>query len=386
MDYRVLKIWPFWPKGMKYHDQYLAETMKEDGVSTVFAYPDFIEPSYQGFIVGDEGGQVADHRFIGLKYFSLFGKPVPYEVFWFAEEIRKIQPDVIHIFGISNFTTLFALISARFADFDGKILFNDHSDPNERKPGFMAVMYRLLFRMIYNVFIRNKFDIIVPDDSARDELVSRYGMSIAKKVKIFPLGYDSNVFNYRPDLRKNGLPLVIGFAGKIFPAKRLELLIEILSEFPKNSIVLNIAGLNAGLPSDYQASLIRFAESRGVVNVFFQKFIPSPSQLALFYSAIDVAVFPGSISITTFEANGCGCPVVVFESIDGLKNRVSHNRGKLFRTRDQLVTVLGGYLEAKANSQIDHAAIAFDSRQYSWQRLKNFYYREYDFQIESTNA
>lgn len=386
MEYRVLKIWPFWPKGMKYHDQYLAETMKEDGVSTVFAYPDFSEPNYLGFVAGDGGGQATEYRSIGLKYFSLFGKPVPYEVFWFAEEIRKIQPDVIHIFGISNFTTLFALISARVSAFDGKILFNDHSDPNERRPGFMAAVYRMLFRMIYKVFVRNRFDIIVPDDSARDELVRRYGKGIAKKVKIFPLGYDSNVFNYRPDLRKRGLPLVIGFAGKIFPAKRLELLIEVVSEFPKDSIVLNIAGLNAGSPSDYQASLMRLAESSGVVNVQFQKFIPSASQLALFYSAIDVAVFPGSISITTFEANGCGCPVVVFESIDGLENRVSHNRGKLFRTRDQLVAVLGDYLQAKANSQIDHEAIAFDSRQYSWQRLKNIYYREYDFQIEGMDA
>lgn len=381
-----MKIWPFWPKGIKYHDQYLAETMIEDGVSTIFAYPDFNEPNYQGFVGNDRSAQDAGYRSIHLNFFTLFGKPVPYNIFRFAREIDKIKPNVIHIFGISNFTSLFALFSAKISSFNGKILFNDHSDPNERKLGIVPEVYRQLFRIAYHLFIRNRYCVIVPDDSARDELIRRYGKGIAEKIKIFPLGYDSDVFNFKPTVRKEGLPLSIGFAGKIFPPKRLELLIDVVREFPKNSIIVNIAGLNFGPPSEYQKSLMDLVDSIGADNIRFHKFIPTPDKLADFYSSIDVAVFPGSISITTFEANGCGCPVVVYESINGLHNRVSYNRGRLFRTREELVAILDEYLHAKTRATISYSSIAADSRRYSWQRLKFLYYQEYEFQIRGEDA
>jgi glycosyltransferase involved in cell wall biosynthesis len=381
----VLKIWPFWPKGIKYHDQYLAEAMVEDGVSTFFAYPNIEDPNYQQFVASDERLDDFSASSLHLKFITLFGKAVPYNFLWFARQIVKINPGVIHIFGISNFTTFFVLLAAKIAAFNGKFVINDHSDPNERKNGPLAVVYRFIFRCGYHLFIRNRFTVIVPDDSAREELVFRYGKGIAKKIKIFPLGYDSNIFYYKPGTRTASLPLIIGFAGKIFPQKRLDLLIDVVRQFPKDSIIVNIAGLNSAAPTEYQQSLINLA-NKTCDNIHFFRFIPSPKLLAQFYSSVDIAVYPGSISITTFEANGCGCPVVVYESVKGLSNRVSHNRGELFQTREQLVEILGAYVQRKADCSIDFSSIAMESKRYSWQRLKYLYYQEYDFSEELSDA
>lgn len=381
MRLKILKVWPFWPKGMKYHDQYLADVMSADSVSTVFAFPDFNEPSYQGFVGEDNAG--IGYCNISLRYFSVFGKPVPYDFIGFAREIDRLRPDVIHIFGISNFTSLFALVAAWLTGYKGKILFNDHSDPNERRLGVVPSVYRIFFKFVYLFFIRNKFTVITPDNSACDELIRRYGRAISKKLKVFPLGYDSSVFNYKPGLRDKSGVLVIGFAGKIFPPKQLELLINVVGSLPKDSVFVRVVGLNAEKPSPYQASLIKLAEDIAPGRFDFQKFIPTPEELSVFYSSIDLAVYPGSISITTFEANGCGCPVVVYESIDGLDNRVSDGRGKLFSTRQELFLILQEYINVKKTAGIDHFSIAEKSKLYSWQKIKYMYYREYGFELEA---
>jgi len=384
MKYRVLKVWPFWIYGIKYHDQYLAEFMESDDISTIFACPDYTEKSYIDFTEKKRNDTVNSYEMLFLRYINIMGKPFPYQIFKFAKQVKIINPDVIHVFGISNFTSIFTLISAKLISYKGKIVFNDHSDPNERKKGFIANIYYLIFRIFYYLLIKNRYTIIVPDLSASEEMVRRYGKSIKKLIKIFPLGYDDRVFCFRNTFsasRTVGLPLILGFAGKIFPAKRLELLIDVVKKYTSDAIELHIAGLNIDSPSEYQETLLEYIVKSGCKNIYTYKFISNPERLAQFYSKIDVAVYPGSISITTFEANGCGCPIILYESLKGLENRVSDLRGMLFKTQLQLSECIDYYLNKKQISCIDHKAIAQESKTYSWSNIKKMYYNEYGFDI-----
>jgi glycosyltransferase involved in cell wall biosynthesis len=383
--YVVLRVWPFWIDGIKYHDQHLAEFMEVDGVSTVFACPDYATPDYSSFAKSKkiERGK-SNYRMLFLRYFTLFGKPFPYQIIKFKRQIKSLSPDVIHIFGISNFTSIFALVAARLASFKGKILFNDHSDPNERRSGFLAGAYYLLFFIIYRLLIRNRYTVIVPDIAARNELIRRYGPGIGNVIKLISLGYDDEVFYSRDAVRGADLPLVIGFAGRIVPEKKLELLINSVLQFNAGDIDLYIAGLNVASPSKYQSSLINYIQSTGRDNIKIRKFITSPGELASFYSMLDVAIFPGSISITTFEANGCGCPIILYRSVDGLEHRVSNLRGRLFETPQQLIEYINYFLELKRVAKIDHSGVEIESRDYSWSRLKRKYYNEYGFILSSS--
>jgi len=381
--YLIMRVWPFWIDGIKYHDQYLAEFMEDDGVSTVFACPNYRTSNYLSFAKSKENSKFKNnYNLLFLKHFSFLGKPLPFQLVKFSRQIRSLNPDVIHIFGISNFTSIFALIAARLAFFKGKIIFNDHSDPNERKNGFVANLYYLLFLIVYRLLIRDKYSVIVPDISARNELMRRYGASIKNVIKIISLGYDDRKFYSRDKMRKTELPLIVGFAGKIFPEKRLEILVNAILKFNVCDVELRIAGLNLNSPSKYQSSLVKLIESTGRNNITISKFITSPEELALFYSSLDVAIFPGSISITTFEANGCGCPIILYKSYDGLEHRVSSLRGRLFGTPQQLECHINEYIELKRKLEIDHVGIEIESKKFGWSRLKADYYKEYAFNFE----
>ncbi len=377
---KILKVWPFWIEGIKYHDQYLADEMQKDNIKTIFACPNTASNSYSNFSHFNNRKKSIEYSYemFFLKHFSFLGKPFTYEVFKFSKFIKSYNPDIIHIFGISNFTTIITFLSVFFSNFKGKILINDHSDPNERKTSLKAKIYYLFFNLYYKLFIKKNIKIIVPDKSSKNELIFRYGDSIEKNIEIIPLGYDDNIFKVKKRNSKN-LPLKIGFAGKINPLKKIDLLINAVEIFDKKEIQLDIAGINLENKSDYQEKLIEYVNDNKMTNITFKKFFTSSIELSNFYCSLDLAIFPGSISITTFEANGCGCPVIIFNSYPGLEHRVSDGRGKLFNTKNELIDYIKYYLDIKKNNSINHEKISKKSNKYSWKVIKELYYDLYNF-------
>lgn len=378
----ILKIWPFWIEGIKYHDQYLSEFMGEDKIRTIFACPYQADKYYTNFTDKYNSKTKSLYELFLFKYFRFFGKPVPYNILAFANFIKKNEPDVIHIFGISNFTSIFTLLSTFLVSYNGQIVFSDHSDPNERKSGFLANFYYYFFKLFYNILIRNQYKIIVPDLASKNEVIKRYGQKSSSQIQIISLGYDDRVFNYKGNRCANKIPLVIGFAGKIIPPKKIELIFKVLDFFDNSEIKVIIAGLNKNELSDYQKTLVQHIDEYKLTNVSFKPFISTPEELAAFYSSLDIAIFPGSISITTFEANGCGCPIILFNSYEGLEHRVSNLRGRLFNNLVELKETLNYYLDLKKKTGIQHSEIELESKQFSWRVIKDEYYVVYGYKAK----
>jgi len=265
------------------------------------------------------------------------------------------------------------------ARYKNKVVFNDHSDPNERKSGFIPWCYYKFFYFFYQLFLKNRYTIVVPDSSTVSELIARYGKSIDASITECPLGYNSSIFNENNNNRIKDRPLIIGFAGKINPKKNLEKLISASLKFEESEIEICLVGFSKGEPSAYQKSLLEYIGSLGRKNIKTSSFLSDPTELSKFYSSIDVAVFPGAISITTLEASGCGTPVLIYESYPGLNTRVDNGRGYLFTQQEELVGLIKHYLIMKKNSGIDHASISKNSCHYSWSELKKLYYHIYGF-------
>ena len=112
------------------------------------------------------------------------------------------------------------------------------------------------------------------------------------------------------------------------------------------------------------------------LNVEFLPFLNS-EELAAFYNHIDVAVYPGSISITTIEANACGTPILLNNSIQGLEDRVADGRGFLFTTEEELRDKIEFYWMQKRTAQINHPAIANYTSKYSWRKISQEYLNLY---------
>ena len=116
-------------------------------------------------------------------------------------------------------------------------------------------------------------------------------------------------------------------------------------------------------------------------NIKVYDFLNETSELANFYGKMDLAIFPGSISITTFEANGTGCPIILYESLPGLQHRVSNGRGHLFLKTNSLQKLIKNYVELKKEN-IKHDEIHSSSMEFSWRNIKLKYYKLYEWDIK----
>ena len=377
---KILKVWSFWQEDIKYHDHYLAEAMLPLGVETTFLAPDKVEKSLWPFLKQvrfDPGERLLDfYRVIRLRSVDFFGKFIVTDLPT-AVRVTNRNYDVIHIFGISNMITFLILTILLLKRKRPVIVVSDHSHPDDKKTSLAARLYYLIFKLLFKIYAPMIERLIVPNLPSLRYLKERYSITDESIFKIIPLGFHGGIF--RHDIRKKNTSseLVIGFAGKIYPEKCIEKLIRALVAFGPDEVRLVIAGINIKSPSDYQRRLIDLVASLKLPNVEFRKFIDSPVDLAEYYNYIDVAVFPGSLSITTLEASGCGTPVILFESTEGLEDRVDNGRGVLFETEPEMISALRRFVALKKSNGIDNVHVSRQSQRFAWDNISQLYIEEY---------
>lgn len=382
MKFKILKIWPLWPAGLLYHDQYLDLVMRNDDITTLFIVPSFVDKNYTQFT----HEYTKEFDVIYIKSVPVFGKPLPYDLIYFFKKVREFKPSVIHIFGISNFISVAAVFIAYLLGYGRRIIFNDHSDPRERKKSISATFYYAAFRFFFRVFVNRKSYVITPDLASEREIKRRYGPLNSERLLQIPLGYDSSVFCIRGVSRFSDKKLRVGFAGKINEAKRLETLLCALRKVDA-AVECRIVGMPVSDYTEYQIQFVALVDAHNRQSdnkVILEQFIEKPSALAEFYNEMDVVVYPGSISITTQEATGCGTPIILYESYEGLEHRVADGRGWLFTEDEDLVFLINQVFQLHLENRIDKERISTAAYTYSWDNLKFDYYSIYIKMTESS--
>lgn len=382
---KILKIWPSFQTELKYHDHYLSEIMQEDGVVTTFLSSDKTDKEFLPFLENkkvDSGESTYNgSKIIRLKSIEIMRKPFIVELKKMYQLICKEDFDLIHIFGIGNPITMLTLSILKFCKKKTPVVINDHSNP---LLGNASLVGRMYYKANIFMFSKTKNQVrlvIVPNLASKNFVQNHYGLN-PETIQTIPLGYDANIFRYEKSAENKSQKLIVGFAGKILPGKRLETLIDVLSEIDNSDIDCKIVGMNEP-ETEYQQELREYANNKHV-DVTFSPLIKDPNRLAGFYNGIDIAVFPGSISITTLEANGCGTPVLLYRSIEGLEDRVEGNRGFLFDNPNELETLILHYKNLKRDHAIPRQDIEKESHQYSWQEISKIYMEVYNREIISS--
>ncbi len=371
---KIIKTWKTFQTEMKYHDHYLSEQMQKEGIMTTFLSSDQVEDDYLPFLENKNIAAGEDDykgsRIIRLKSFNFMKKEFVVEIKKMYNILSNSDFDVLHIYGIGNPISFFALLMVKIGNKDILVVANDHSNPDWASQSVVGRMYygvnKILFRLL-----GNRIKMIITPGSATYNYIKNHYSIPDDRMQIIPLGYDADIFTYHENKKNKSNKLIIGFAGKIIEQKNIELLIDTLKELNDNDIECNIVGLNEQV-SSYQKNLLLYAEKNGVT-IDFKPLIKDPIKLAEFYNYIDIAVFPGSISITTIEANGCGTPIVLYESIDGLEDRVEGDRGFLFKTKDQLKEHIKKYKKLKQDRAIPNIKIAQQTEKVSWFKISKEY-------------
>lgn len=379
---RILRIYPYFQTEFKYLEHYLTSELKHKNCETTFLTSNCINPHWKRFTKNveeydhsyyEKDGYVI-HR---IKCRLIGDKPMPSETGRIKKIMKDGDFDIIHFSGIAGFFTTTCLRIYLKMGKKAPIFINDHSNPAVMSTSIFGKMYYKWSALVFSRYKKYIDCIISPNEGSRDLLKKRYRLS-EESQKIIPLGYDQNVFNYDASLKNTNDKLVLGFAGKLEPRKKIERLFNSIAEDDKDLYAIIIVGAVEG--DEYTNKLKSIAQEREL-NVEFRPLIDTPEGLANFYNYIDVAVYPGSISITTVEANACGVPVLIFESMPGLHYRVENGRGHLFKRTEELSVLLKQFGEDK--SEISNQAIANETLSYSWKTISNKYYDLYTDKIKS---
>jgi glycosyltransferase involved in cell wall biosynthesis len=384
----IINVWAYFQTELKYHLHYLSIEFQRLGHSNTFLTTDKMKrvwfrhlktKTFKPGVSDYEGSPV--HR---IRSFNLGDKPVPIDIRHITRVLRESNVNVLHIFGIGNpfsFAVVFlALLTRRKC----LIVANDHSNPRQESHSIGARFYYWFNRSLF-WFIKSRVKrVYVPNAASRELIQQRYRLP-DDQIKIIPLGFDGSVFQYCTGTKNQESRLVIGFAGKLDRSKRIEALIHAASDpIVRDDVRLIIVGV-ADENDPYLREMRELAVSKSV-EVEFRPLLGA-SELAAFYNFVDLGVFPGSISITTVEASGCGTPVVVYESIIGLEDRVADGRGYLFKEDDELPELLCQFVRDKKAGTIDNARIASSTKGFSWREIAKLYVGEYfELMTDQANA
>lgn len=386
---KIGRVYEVFQTDFKYTEHYLARELNRMGHTTVFITSDKYLNSWERYLKTKEGigfHQHDDFEVVRLDAFFPKEKAIFKNPLHLAKVLLEFDFDILHLYGVGSFSTVMVLWLTVFL---GKrvppIIISDHGDTRTHtREGRLADAYYRFFALQL-IFLKKRIFRIVTFSSVGRNLLSRRFNLPLDRFQVIPLGYDQDNYRFQPELKNKEEKMVLGYAGKISPKKRVDFLIRVLSTMEiAEQLRLVVVGY---VDDDPYCKQLRALAEETSLEVEFRPFA-SKEELASFYNYVDLAVYPGGISITTIEASGCGTPVIIYESIADLEERVENGRGHLFKTEEELRYLLAYYyhtmyLEGKMNNlQIEQATREVNS----WSSIKEQYLELYkEAQYERQN-
>lgn len=379
---KIGRVFPTFQTDLLYTEHYLAKELKKEGHETVFISSDCYMPIWDKHITRRDGAgyfEFDDFSVYRLKSWFPLQKAIFKSPFKLAKILKKEKFDILHLYGLGTFSTLHILLLSLFSGKDfPPIIISDHSDlRTHKREGRHANLFYLFFALILRVWGGNIKVIVTFDVKSVELLENRFKLK-AKKFKVIPLGYDQDTYKITKPIKNTELKIVFGYAGKIDEKKRVDILIKTLSE---SKIANQSKLIIVGATDDAYILWLKNVAANSNLDVEFRPFA-SKEELSEFYNYIDVAVYPGGISITTIEASGCGTPVILYKSIPNLESRVENGRGVLFDSNEELEQALYFYNSLWQSGGIKNESIERVTRQnYSWKKIKEEYLTIYKLTI-----
>jgi len=247
--------------------------------------------------------------------------------------IDELKPNILYVHGSDTYIGIRYILKASHLKYP--IISDNHMARMASKNRFRNIFYYLYRKIVAPNIIKNNIKIIKMSD---DDYIYKYlGVPIEQTPVI---GFGSDLLLFHPDEKmriamRNSLKIpqdsfVIIYAGKLNESKGAKFYAEaILRRFntSKNIIFLIIGNL----VGEYGATL------EGLYNSSENKITIKPTQkytdLAKYYQMADVAVFPKQCSLSFFDVQACGLPVLL-ETNEINCERVKYGNGVLFKSND----------------------------------------------------
>lgn len=336
----IMHVVNFFDSRLGYAEYYIAKQQLENGFDTCIVASD--NP-----ILGNEKWRPGLGTVDGIKVFYLKGAlKIRGNVFLFnplmlKTAINLFSPDLIHCHGLLSPLSqeVLALKNSKKYKIVGDLI-----------TGVSPLALTLLpsFRPILNSWLLRRTDAFFACNKAIEKYLLQTLKIPQSKVHFIPLGADTRLFRPDRDKRKKTrdflglLPddIVAIYTGKIQPSKCIHDLLRASKVIVDQKESFKILLVGDG-DLHYQKELRILIGKLGINNnVTFVRTVHR-KKLPDFYNAADLAVWPGSFSISIIEAMACGLPTILAES-DWTSHYLEYENGFSFRAGD--VTTLTSLL------------------------------------------
>jgi glycosyltransferase involved in cell wall biosynthesis len=293
-----------------------------------------------------------------------------------SQKLADLNPAWVIAHSLMTLTTL-AVCRARSAGkYRGWLTIDDHTLGSNRRPGLVGdLAYATYKKFVTPWILRVCNDFVAVTTETVGILKDQFGIP-PKFIRLVPLGADANLFRFdaagRNAIRgRLGWPqeaLVVAYAGKLLPEKRVLQLVDAMQPLAAADASIRLLIVGSG-PENYVDQLNRRLQSSGgdwarLIPAVLNKELPS------LLSAADIGVWPGTESIIHLEAMSCGLPIII-RDLESLRDLVEGGAGLLTTgepddIRAKLVALL---TNAALRNGIRRRARLKVENQLSWNRL-----------------
>jgi glycosyltransferase involved in cell wall biosynthesis len=305
--------------------------------------------------------------------------------------IKAQKPDILH--GQPLFSPLSLLFTCCQRFFHFKIVGSLVTQRFTVDKLTKKILYSLV-RIVITRHLKNKSErIFVKSHGLKNMSATLFNLP-RRKLRIIPLGVDPELFSFdakaRREVRKRlGLQnddVVVVYSGKIAPRKDLDILIEALAPLITRDPKVKLLIVGKGNPSyvEYLRTLTSTYEIPK--NVLFHPWVHR-TRLPAFYSASDIAVWPGTSSISIVEAASVGLPVVIARSpveIYAIQNEngFAFKRGNIHELRKFLETLIYNHT---LREQMSHRSRSLAEQKLNWKAIAVQYRDAYVGVLKNVN-
>lgn len=377
---RIVHLIDYFQPKIGFQETYLAKYHHRLGHEAVvvtsdryYPYPDFEETF--GKILGNRINKAGESEEEGISVHRLNSRELSKSTLIYLlglnSKLMEIKPDVVFCHGMLTFTSYLA---AKYKKEIGyKLIYDTHGAYfNTPFTGIIKKTYKYIFQKIAVPLIKKNMDSLFAIGDEEREFISDFYRISPRDIPIIRLGVDADLFKFNQRKREgNRLKLGIGekdilvvFAGKIHPGKNIELLIKALKLINNKEIKLLLIG------NGEKGYLDELKESGQSVNINRIDLV-TPGQLSGYYSAADIACWPGDPSITMLEAMSCGLPLII---PDNRYLNYLHSSQSVYifkpNDKDSLCTTLEKTIKMIKNRQMDRKISGeFVSKHLSWENI-----------------
>lgn len=318
-----------------YQSNPLAKFQQKQGneVVIVTVSKDQIHASFRGFGATEETIENDDAHYTKISGVKIIRVPtkgyfmhravISHDIF---KVVREQNPDIVFVHCVETLTAMRFLLHRK----EWPLMFDSHMLSMASKSRFVGVfeaVYRAFFRRIIE---RHNYYVIRTQD---DDYVNTH-LGIKKELTPFiSFGTDTILFSpsieartkFRNEYGIGQNDFVAIYTGKLTEAKNGKLLAEAFKK--KFEVPVTLVCVGTPPNNDYGREVKKLLdESENRVIMFpTQKYM----ELAKFYQMADLSIFPKQCSMSFYDAQACGLPVVS-EKNNVNCDRCSHHNGDNF--------------------------------------------------------